>query len=402
MSDAARTPVIVAAKRTPIGKFFGALAGTPSPRIGSYAIRALLDGAPALKDAVDECIMGCVLQAGLGQNPARQAGLHAGLPNTLSAKTINKVCGSGLEAVMLAAQSIKAGDNQCVIAGGMENMTAAPHFTSLRQGPKFGPASFEDHMQYDGLRCAFEMCAMGDSADHIAREYSVSREEQDRFAAQSHQRAARATNEGWFKNEIVALTGEQIGNRKVPGLEGGLSVDEGIRPESTADGLAKLRPAFDPKGGTVTAGNASQISDGAAAVAVCSLAKAEKLGLKPLAKIVSYSTSGVAPKEIFAAPITGVQQAVEKAGLGVKDIDLYEINEAFAAQVLCNIKTLGIGEDRLNICGGGVALGHPIGASGARVLTTLVHQMHRTGAKRGLAGLCLGGGNAVAMVVESM
>ena len=392
-------PVIVAAKRTPIGKFLGTLAGTPSPVLGSYAIRAVLEAAPSLKGHVDECIMGCVLQAGLGQNPARQAALKAGLPDTLSAKTINKVCGSGLEAVMLAAQSIKAGDNHAVIAGGFENMSAAPHLASLRQGVKFGPAEFKDHMQFDGLTCAFEGCAMGNSADHIAAKYGVTRENQDRFGAQSHQRAAAAAKNGWFKAETAALTGEQVGNRKVPGPEGGLAVDEGIRPESTADALAKLKPAFD-KGGTVTAGNASQISDGAAALGVLSATRAEELGLKPMCRIVSYATSGVAPKDIFAAPITGVRMALDKARLSVKDIDLFEINEAFAAQVLCNIKELGISEDRLNICGGGVALGHPIGASGARVLTTLIHQMHRTGAKRGVAALCLGGGNSVAMVVE--
>ncbi len=392
-------PVIVAAKRTPIGKFLGALANTPSPILGSYAIKAVLDAAPALKGHVDECIMGCVLQAGLGQNPARQAALKAGLPDTLSCKTINKVCGSGLEAVMLAAQSIKAGDNHCVIAGGFENMSAAPHLANLRNGFKFGPAEFKDHMQFDGLTCAFENCAMGNSADHIATKYSISRAEQDRFAAQSHHRAAAAAKNGWFKNEIATLTGEQIGNRKVPGPEGGLSADEGIRPESTADGLSKLKPAFD-KAGTVTAGNASQISDGAAALAVLSATRAEELGLKPMCRIVSYATSGVAPKDIFAAPITGIKMAVEKAGLKLSDIDLFEINEAFAAQVLCNIKELGIKEDRLNPTGGGVALGHPIGASGARVLTTLIHQMHRTGAKRGVAALCLGGGNSVAMVVE--
>jgi acetyl-CoA C-acetyltransferase len=392
-------PVIVAAKRTPIGKFLGALASTPSPVLGSYAIKAVLEAAPALKGHVDECIMGCVLQAGLGQNPARQAALKAGLPDSLSCKTINKVCGSGLEAVMLAAQSIKAGDNQCVIAGGFENMSAAPHLANLRQGFKFGPAEFKDHMQFDGLTCAFEGCAMGNSADYIANKYSITREEQDRFGAQSHQRAAAAAKNGWFKSEIIALTGEQIGNRKNPGPDGGLAADEGVRAESTAEALGKLRPAFG-KDGTVTAGNASQISDGAAAIAVLSATRAEELGLKPMCRIVSYATSGVAPKEIFAAPIMGVKMALERAGLGLKDIDLFEINEAFAAQALCNAKELGVSEDRMNVCGGGVALGHPIGASGARVLTTLVHQMQRTGAKRGLAALCLGGGNSVAMVVE--
>jgi len=401
MPDSA--PVIVAAKRTPIGKFFGSLAATPSPVLGGYAIKAVMDEVPDLQpDMVDECVMGCVLQAGLGQNPARQAGLKAGLPDTLSAKTINKVCGSGLEAVMMAAQSIRAGDNDVVVAGGMENMTGAPHFAHVRQGVKFGDAKLTDVMAHDGLRCAFECWMMGDAADHIAREYAVSREEQDRFAAQSHQRAERATAEGWFKDEIIPLTGAQLGNRKQPELEGGCQVDEGIRPGSTPEALAKLRPAFDPKGGTVTAGNASQINDGAAATIVMSEQRAGELGVKPMARILAYATSGVAPRDIFAAPITGVRGVLDKAGLGIDDIDLFELNEAFAAQVLSNIKELGISEEKLNIAGGGIALGHPIGASGARVLTTLLYQMRRTGARRGLAGLCLGGGNSVAMVVESV
>lgn len=395
MSSAATTPVILAAKRTPIGKFFGGLARVPAPVLGSYAIKAVLDSAPALKAAVDECIMGCVLQAGVGQNPARQAALKAGLPDTLSCVTVNKVCGSGLQAVMQAAQSIRAGDNHLVIAGGCENMTMAPHFARVREGVKYGPAQMEDHMAYDGLRCAFEGWAMGNAADHIARTHEISRAEQDRFSAQSHQRAAEATKQGWFKNEIVALTGEQCLDKKSPGV----AADEGIRTDSTADSLAKLRPAFD-KDGSVTAGNASQISDGAAALAVASLAKAEALGIKPIARILASHTSGVAPKDIFAAPINGIAGVLDKAGLKTTDIDLFEINEAFAAQVLCNIKALKIDEKRLNIAGGGVALGHPIGASGARVLTTLIHQLHRTGGKRGIAALCLGGGNAVAMVVE--
>ncbi|MEO0512360.1 MAG: acetyl-CoA C-acyltransferase [Planctomycetota bacterium] len=396
------TPVIVAAKRTPIGRFMGGLSRTPATKLGSLAIAAVLDEVPAAKDHVDECVMGCVLQAGLGQNPARQAGLGAGLADTLSAKTINKVCGSGLEAVMTAAQSIKAGDNSVVVAGGLENMTMAPHFAHVRNGangPKFGPTPFEDHMQFDGLRCAFEGWAMGDAADHIARAYEVSRDEQDRFAAQSHQRAAKATADGWFKNEIVTLTGEQVGNRKKPGPEGGVSADEGIRADSTPEVLAKLRPAFS-KDGTVTAGNASQINDGGAALIVMSDTKAEELGATPIARIVSYATSGITPKDIFAAPIEGVKGALAKAGWDLGEVDLFEINEAFAAQVLCNIGALGVPEDRLNIAGGGIALGHPIGASGARVLTTLLHQMQRVDAKKGLAGLCLGGGNSVAMCVE--
>ena len=388
-------PVILAAKRTPIGRFLGGLSKVPSPVLGSYAISALFAEHAAIKDAVDECIMGCVLQAGLGQNPARQAGLKAGLPDTLSAKTINKVCGSGLEAVMMAAQSIKAGDNHLVIAGGFENMTQAPHFARIREGVKYGPTTFEDHMAYDGLRCAFEACAMGNSADHIARKYEISRAEQDRFAVQSHQRAAEATKNGFFRSEIVSLTGEQCLDKKSPGV----SADEGIRSDTTLEGVGKLRPAFE-KDGTVTAANASQISDGAAALCVASSTKAEQLGIKPIARIVSYHTSGVAPKDIFAAPISGIEGALKKANLTVNDIDLFEINEAFAAQALCNIKMLHIPESKLNICGGGVALGHPIGGSGARVLTTLIHQLHRTGGKRGVAALCLGGGNAVAMVIE--
>lgn len=391
-------PVILAARRTPIGRFLGAYSNTPSPVLGAYAIRAALDAVPGAADHVDECIMGCVLQAGLGQNPARQAGLKAGLPHTLSAQTINKVCGSGLQAVMLAAQSIKAGDNHLVVAGGFENMTLAPHFAYLRGGTKFGPMEFRDHMQFDGLTCAIECWGMTSAADHTAKKHALKRENLDRFSAQSHQRAARATAEGWFKSEIVPLTGEQIGNRKAPGPEGGVSVDEGIRGDSTAEGLAKLRPV--PGHEFITAGNASQISDGAAAVVVASEEKARQLGAKPLARIVDYYTSGVAPKDIFDAPALGIAAMLKRNNLAVKDIDLFELNEAFASQVLANVGELGIPEERLNICGGGIALGHPIGGSGARVLTTLLHQLARTGGQRGVASLCLGGGNSVSMLVE--
>ncbi|MFN9977846.1 MAG: acetyl-CoA C-acyltransferase, partial [Phycisphaerae bacterium] len=271
--------------------------------------------------------MGCVLQAGVGQNPARQAALKAGLPDTLSCVTVNKVCGSGLQAVMLAAQSIKAGDNQLVAAGGIENMTGAPHFARVREGVKYGPAQMEDHMAYDGLRCAFEACAMGNSADHIARKFEISRAEQDRFAVQSHQRAADATKNGFFKNELVALTGEQCLDKKSPGV----NADEGIRADTTIDGVAKLRPAFD-KDGSVTAANASQISDGAAAVIVASLAKAEQLGAKPIAKILAYHTSGVAPKDIFAAPIDGIAGALAKAKLSAKPDKNHEWLKKFVGQ----------------------------------------------------------------------
>lgn len=398
MSSAATIPVILAAKRTPIGKFFGGLSKVPSPVLGSYALKAALaeiGGVEKLGGQVDEAIFGCVLQAGVGQNPARQAGLKAGLPDTLSAKTINKVCGSGLEAVMMAAQTIKAGDNALVVAGGFENMTAAPHFARVREGVKYGPATMEDHMAYDGLRCAFENWAMGCAADHIAKKYEISRAEQDRFSVQSHARAAEAWKNGFFKDEVVALSGEQCLDKRSPGV----NTDEGVRADTTLDSVAKLRPVF-AADGTVTAANASQISDGAAALVVSSLAKAEQLGVKPIARIVAYATSGVSPKDIFAAPISGVQQVLAKANLTINDIDLFELNEAFAAQALCNAKALNIPESKLNIAGGAIAIGHPIGGSGARVLTTLIHQLRRTGGKRGVAGLCLGGGNSVAMVVE--
>ena len=393
-------PVILAAKRTPVGRFLGGLSKTPSPQLGAFAIKAVLDEVPAAREAaatggINECIMGCVLQAGLGQNPARQAGLKAGLPDTLNAQTINKVCGSGLQAVMLAAQSIKAGDNQLVIAGGFENMSLSPHIEYLRTGIKFGETKMIDHMQHDGLRCAFECWGMGDAADHIARKFNISRQEQDRFSAQSHQRAAKAWKECWFKAETAPLTAEQLGQKE------GVAQDEGIRADSTAEGLGKLRPAF-AKDGTITAGNASQISDGAAAVIVASEAKAKELGAKPIARIVDYCTAGVAPKDIFDAPTHGLRMLMERNNLTPKDVDLFELNEAFAAQVLTNISQLNIPEDKLNICGGGIAIGHPIGGSGARVLTTLLHQMIRTNARRGIASLCLGGGNAVSMLVERM
>ncbi|MGE3109178.1 MAG: thiolase family protein [Phycisphaerales bacterium] len=400
--SAANAPVILAAKRTPIGKFFGGLSKVPSPILGSYAIGAALEGlggAARIGPQVDEVIMGCVLQAGLGQNPARQAALKAGLPDTMSCVTINKVCGSGLQAVMQAAQSIKAGDNQLVVAGGFENMTAAPHFARIRDGVKYGPATMEDVMAYDGLRCAFECCAMTSGADHIAKKFEISRADQDRFSVQSHQRAADATKNGFFKSEIVPLTGEQCMDKRSPGV----SSDEGIRPETSIDSVSKLRAL--PGHETITAANASQISDGAAALVVSSLARAEQLGAKPIARIVAYHTSGVAPKDIFAAPIEGILGVLKRANLTTRDIDLFELNEAFAAQVLCNLKGIkaagqDIPESKLNITGGGIALGHPIGASGARVLTTLIHQLHRTGGKRGVAALCLGGGNSVAMVIE--
>ena len=388
------TPVIVAARRTPIGKFFGALARVPAPVLGSYAIKACLDDVPAAKDHVEACFMGNVLQAGLGQNPARQAALKAGIAHTVNAVTVNKVCGSGLEAVMQAANMIRLGDAHCVIAGGMENMDLAPHLAQVRGGIKYGEGKLVDHMQFDGLTCAFEQWPMGNAAEHTAATCGVTRAEQDAFSVESHRRAAEATKNGWMKAEMVALTPEQCMSKT------GLDADEGFRADSSVDGLAKLRPAF-TKDGSVTAGNASQISDGAAAVIVMSEEKAKALGLKVLARIVGYGTAGVEPKDLFIAPKIGMEQLLAKTGKKVSDIDLFEVNEAFAAQVLADTKPLGIPHEKLNVCGGGVALGHPIGASGARVLVTLVHQLHRTGGKRGICSLCLGGGNAVSMMVET-
>ena len=386
-------PVIVAARRTPIGKFFGSLARVPAPVLGSYAIKALLEDAPAAKGHVEACIMGNVLQAGLGQNPARQAALKAGIGETVNAVTVNKVCGSGLEAVMQAANMIRLGDADCVVAGGMENMDLAPHLAQVRGGIKYGEGKLIDHMQFDGLTCAFENWPMGNAAEHTAASCGVTRGAQDAFSAESNRRAAEANKNGWFKAEIVPLSAEQCMAKT------GLDADEGFRADTTADGLAKLRAAF-TKDGTVTAGNASQISDGAAAVLVMSESKAKELGLKVLARIVGYGTSGVAPKDLFTAPKVGIEQLLKKTGKTVADVDLFEVNEAFAAQVLANVTPLAIPHEKLNICGGGVALGHPIGASGARVLVTLIHQLHRTGGKRGICSLCLGGGNAVSMMVE--
>lgn len=393
MSSDATTPVILSARRTPIGRFLGGLGRVPSPDLGQYAIEAAMTDAGVPADAIEEVFMGCVLQAGVGQNPARQAALKAGIPDTVTAVTVNKVCGSGLEAVMQAARAIKAGDIDTAIAGGMENMDRAPHFAAVREGVKYGPTTMQDHMAADGLTCAFENWPMGNAAEWIADAHSISREEQDRFSAQSHNRAEAAWENGFFDGEVVPLSAEQCKARA------GVEKDEGFRAGSTPEALGKLRAAF-TKDGSVTAGNASQISDGAAACVVTSAAKAAELGATPIATIVDYNTAGVPPKELFFAPAVGIEAMLKKNGLSVDDIDLFEINEAFAAQVLADIKHLGVPEEKLNVCGGGIALGHPIGASGARVLVTLLHQLKRTGGKRGIVSLCLGGGNAVTMLVE--
>ncbi len=385
---------LLSAARTPIGKYLGAFADIPAPQLGAVALAEAMKRANAPADRIDEVIFGNVIQAGVGQNPARQAALKAGLPDTIAAVTVNKVCGSGLKAAMLAAQAIRAGDAELVLAGGMESMSRAPYLLfGVRSGWKYGDQKAVDAMIHDGLWCAFEDWHMGEAAEHIACKCGVSRQDQDRFSAQSQRRAAAAWEQGLFDAEVVPVS---VGTGSKARM---VTHDEGVRPETTAETLAKLKPAFRTDG-TVTAGNASMLSDGAAAVMVGSRRAAERLGVTPLAKVIAYATSGVAPKEIFIAPVLAVRQVLQKAELTLKDIDLFELNEAFAAQMLACGKELGLDETRVNVHGGAIALGHPIGASGARVLVTLLYAMQQRGAKRGLASLCLGGGNAVAMVVE--
>ncbi len=383
---------LIAGCRTPIGRLSGALSGVPAPKLGAIAIAETLRRAGLPVDAVDEVIMGNVLAAGLGQAPARQAALFAGLPDRIAALTINKMCGSGLKAAMLADQVIRAGDADVIIAGGMESMSRAPFLIDgARQGWKFGNQKVRDSMLYDGLWCAFEDMAMGAEADYIAASRGVSRADQAAFAVESHRRAAARA--GKPLEEIVPVA--------VPGRKGDSLVnqDEGPRPDTSLEILAKLRPSFGAEG-TVTAGNASQISDGAAAVAVVSEKIARETNSPTKARIVASATSGVAPKEIFYAPVSAVQKVLAKAGMTLADIDLIELNEAFAAQCLACMRPLDADPSKTNVHGGAIALGHPIGASGARVLVTLLYALAERGLKRGLASLCLGGGNAVAMIVE--
>ena len=386
--------LLVSAARTPIGKYLGGLADLSAPDLGGRAVGEALRRANLPPDRVDEVIFGNVIQAGVGQNPARQAALFAGLPDTIAAYTVNKVCGSGLKAAMLGAQAIKAGDADVVAAGGMESMSRAPYLAEgARGGLKYGDGKLVDALVRDGLWCAFENWPMGDAAEHVACSCEITRQDQDRFSAQSHGRAAAAWEAGAFAGEVVPVTvGSGARARTV-------SRDEGIRPDSTPEGLAKLRPAFKPDG-TVTAGNASQLSDGAAAVVLASGRAVERLKVKPMARVVAYATSGVAPKEIFRAPVSAVRMVLEKAKLSLGDIGLFELNEAFAAQMLACGKDLGLEEAKVNVHGGAIALGHPIGASGARVLVTLAYALAKHNQRYGLASLCLGGGNAVAMVIE--
>lgn len=385
---------LIAARRTPIGKFLGALANVPAPQLAAAAIRAALADSEIAADRVDEVILGNVLSAGVGQAPARQAALLAGLPATVAAVTINKVCGSGLKAVMLADQAIRAGDAQVIVAGGMENMSLAPHLLpGVRSGWKFGAQQAIDSMQHDGLWCATENQGMGALADYTARKFSVCREDQDAFAAESHRRAIAAQSVGSLRAQISPVT------VKAGKTESVVDQDEGPRSGCTAVELARLRPAF-AADGTATAGNASQISDGAAAVVVASEEVASSSQSPHKARIIATATSGVAPKDLFIAPVSAIEKVLAKAGLQARDIDLYELNEAFASQCLACIHPLGLDPTKVNIHGGAIALGHPIGASGARVLVALLHALAERNFRYGLAALCLGGGNAVAMIVE--
>jgi acetyl-CoA C-acetyltransferase len=387
--------VIVGAARTPIGKFQGAYKDLPATELGAAAVRAAVARAGVDPALLDECIMGNVIGAGLGQAPARQAALRGGLPDSVGALTINKVCGSGLKAVMLAGALIRNGDARVIVAGGMENMTRGPHLLpQARAGYRLGNGELIDATVHDGLWCAFEHHHMGNSAEWIAREFDVSRAAQDAFAHQSHTRAIAAQDAGLFADEITPV--EAPAGR---GASVAISADEPPRRDSNAKSLAGLRPAF-ASDGTVTAGNAPGITDGAAALVVTSAQQAHELGLRPLARIIGSAQAAVKPLELFTAPVFAMRRLMERTNTSMDSYDLFEINEAFAAQVVANGRELGIDWDRLNVNGGAIALGHPIGASGARVLVTLVHALMRRGGGRGIASLCLGGGEAVALALE--
>jgi acetyl-CoA C-acetyltransferase len=386
---------ILSAARTPIGKFAGGLASVPAPELGAVAIRAAVERAGIAPERVDEAIIGEVLQAGVGQAPARQAALKAGLPEGVSATTINKVCGSGLKAVMMGAAAIRAGDADLIVAGGMESMNSAPYLLpGARFGYRLGDTTVLDATVHDGLWCATCDVHMGLHAERIAAKHEITREAQDELALRSHQKAIAAQESGAFDDEIVPVT--------VPGKKGPTTVakDEAPRADTSAEALAKLKPAFQPAGGTVTAGNAPGITDGAAALVIASQAAVERDGLQPMARILGYAQADVAPEWLFEAPVHGVRRLLDKLGVTIDEFDLIEINEAFAAQVLADGNQLGFDWDRVNVNGGAIALGHPIGASGARVLTTLLYALKRRGGTKGLATLCLGGGGAVALAVE--
>lgn len=383
---------IVAALRSPIGRFLGGLSRLSATAIGGQVAKALLEQSNADPKLIDEVIVGQVLQAGAGQNPARQVALAAGCPNTVAACTVNKVCGSGLQAVMYADYMVRAGEGDVFLAGGIESMSQAPFLIrDMRAGRKFGDGTLVDVLQYDGLTNVYDNALMGAIAEETAEKCNVSRADQDAYAAMSQQRAGKAEQAGWFDAERVAIETR-------PGKES-VKQDEGIRPDTTADGLSVLKPAF-KSGGTVTAGNASTLSDGAAFVLVCSEAGLKKLGGKPLAKIVSSCTTGRDSREIFLTPVDSSKKVCEKAGWNLNDVDLWEINEAFAVEMLAVVRGLELSTDKVNVHGGAIAIGHPLGCSGARCLVTLLHALKQHDKPRGVTGMCLGGGNAVSMAVE--
>ncbi|HKO13591.1 MAG TPA: acetyl-CoA C-acetyltransferase [Acidobacteriaceae bacterium] len=388
--------VIVAGCRTPVGKFQGSLSDVTATQLGAIAVREAVKRAHLKPEQVDECIMGNVVSAGLGQNPARQAALYGGLPPEVSAVTVNMVCGSGLRAVALATQSIQTGNAEVVVAGGMESMTNAPYLLpQARSGFRMGDAKAVDSMVRDGLWDVYNDFHMGQTAELVAEKYGISREDQDCFALLSHQKAAAAWREGRFAAEVVPV--------EIPGKRGEapklFERDESVREDASIESLRKLKAAF-KKDGTVTAGNAPGVNDAAAALVVMSAAKAKELKLRPMARIVAHATSGIDPKWVMMAPVAGVRKALERAGWSASDVDLFELNEAFSVQAIAVTRELGVPMEKVNVNGGSVAIGHPIGASGARVLVTLLHAMQQRNARRGLAALCLGGGNSVAMAIE--
>jgi acetyl-CoA C-acetyltransferase len=389
--------VIVSGVRTPVGKFQGSLSDIPATRLGAVVVNEAVKRAQLEHAQIDECIMGNVVSAGLGQNPARQAAIFGGLPPEVSAFTVNMVCGSGLRAVALAAQSIQTGNADIVVAGGMESMTNAPYLLpQARSGFRMGNATAVDSMVHDGLWDVYNDFHMGHTAELVAEKYNITREDQDCFALLSHKKAAAAWREGRFAAEVVPVEIPAKKKGQPPTL---FNYDESIREDSTIEALRALKPAF-KKDGTVTAGNAPGVNDAAAAVVVMTAAKASSLGLRPLARIVSHATSGIDPKWVMMAPVNGARKAIERAGWTIDSIDLFEFNEAFAAQALAVTRELGVPEEKVNVNGGSVAIGHAIGASGARVLVTIMHELIRRNARRGLAALCLGGGNSVAMCIE--
>ncbi len=401
MTDASRIPVIASMARTPIGRYLGALAPVSATELGAIAVRAAIERSGIDPSVLDEVILGNVVQGGGGQAPARQSAIHAGIPGTVPAMTINKVCGSGLKAVMLAAQGIRAGDLQVAIAGGMESMSNIPFYLrGMRQGVKFGDQTVEDGLIHDGLWCSFGNCHMGGHAEYTADKAGVSRADADSFALRSHQKAVAAIEGGKFKGEIVPVT---IKGRKGDTV---VDTDESPRADTSLEALGRLRPAF-PKDApegieelVVTAGNAPGLNDGAAALVVCSKAFAEAHGMTVRAEISGYASGGMDPKDLFFAPIAAVRNLMERTGDSIGDYDLIEVNEAFAVQAIADMRELGMDEERVNVHGGAVALGHPIGASGARILITLLHALEDQDRQTGLATLCLGGGNAVALSVR--